>query len=204
MCIWLLRVLEGLAYIKEFAEDSYAMKFNYKYGKIDLNKPDQWFQLPEYDEKVTREAWQQMIMIKRESSRALSAHSSVKRMLTAFYAWFNGKKEKPFYEYLAETDIEDKEKASAPVIALLKELFENENGEMNHFVERLNAEAALREFAAMEHRRWCQFMITAGYEYRETPKDDVNRTNPCMLSWQDLCDKKPEYCQYDLTPMILL
>ena len=55
----------------------------------------------------------------------------------------------------------------------------------------------------LEHRRWTIFMISHGFRYGEE-KNNVAKTHPCILTWEELKKKKPETLEYDYTPYYIL
>ena len=64
----------------------------------------------------------------------------------------------------------------------------------------------ISELAKLEHRRWCYFMASCGWEKSDTPnqqKDDVNKKNPCMCTWEQLKKFNPDMCKYDMLPILL-
>lgn len=56
------------------------------------------------------------------------------------------------------------------------------------------------EHGILEHRRWCLFMISNGYKYREGIKNDIVKTNPCICKWDKLLKEKPDMIKHDFTP----
>lgn len=66
----------------------------------------------------------------------------------------------------------------------------------------INSNRLLKVFSMLEHRRWCYFMIINGYAYVDGPQNDTMKVNPCILSWEELCEKKPEYCRYDIAAFL--
>lgn len=59
------------------------------------------------------------------------------------------------------------------------------------------------EREALEHRRWCLFMILNGYCYGPV-RDDVYKTHDCISTFDDLKKERPDTLEYDNTPYILL
>ena len=57
------------------------------------------------------------------------------------------------------------------------------------------------EPARMEHRRWCYDHIAHGWEYNEKRSDHYLR-HDCLLRWEDLTEKRPDTCKYDLMPLM--
>lgn len=61
------------------------------------------------------------------------------------------------------------------------------------------------ELSRMEHRRWCYYTASQGWRCTPSPdmeKDDKKRQNPCLCTWNSLEENLPEYCIYDLMPML--
>ncbi len=190
--------------LAEITEDTYAMQFNYRYSRIDQTNSAMWSAPVEQDAAAMRQEWLKMAPVKRESSRKLSAHQHTKHLAVAWYTWRQvGCKGADgvscsFADYwkAAPTGI------PAELAARLEKLFSIQKTDA--LVAALNADPILHEAAALEHRRWTQAQLTMGYAYAPGKKNDELRTNPCILSWDDLCKKLPEYCQYDLMPLLML
>lgn len=156
-------------------EERRAKEFNYKYNMLSGNmKPkDTGLNTASDNEEMDRQ-WRKMPVFKRNSSRAMSSHGNIKKMLLA-----NTPK-------LSMKEVED--------------VFAIENNEKN--AEYINSIPMLKSFSMLEHRRWCYYMIMNGYSYTDGDKNDDLKVNPCILSWKDLCVKKPEYCRYDIAAFL--
>ena len=64
-----------------------------------------------------------------------------------------------------------------------------------------------REMLKTEHRRWCYYIASIGWEPpeengRDVRKDDRLRINPCIVSWDDLLLWQPHTVKYDLMPLM--
>lgn len=68
--------------------------------------------------------------------------------------------------------------------------------------EKINSNAFLREMGKMEHRRWCYMNAFEGWSWAPV-KDNQKRQSPYMIPWDELCEKYPEMCVYDLMPLLL-
>ena len=60
------------------------------------------------------------------------------------------------------------------------------------------------EHGALEHRRWCLFMISNGYKYSEGVKNDEAKTNPCICTWDKLIKDMPDMCSHDFMPFKMI
>lgn len=49
--------------------------------------------------------------------------------------------------------------------------------------------------AAAEHSRWNAFHVLNNFRYG--PKNEAKRTHDCLLMWEDLIEKKPDYLKWD-------
>ena len=68
-------------------------------------------------------------------------------------------------------------------------------------------QAFAREMLKTEHRRWCYYTASIGWEPpaangRSVRKDDRLRTNPCITDWDSLLRWQPQTCKYDLMPLM--
>ena len=77
------------------------------------------------------------------------------------------------------------------------------------FIEQvcLPEQAFAREMLKTEHRRWCYFIASIGWEPPEengrgVRKDDRLRINPCIVPWDDLLLWQPDTVKYDLMPLM--
>ncbi len=63
-----------------------------------------------------------------------------------------------------------------------------------------SGETGVREFtpeevellAKMEHNRWMANKMAAGWTYAPPPRDDVKKTHPCLVPWEELPDDERE------------
>lgn len=68
--------------------------------------------------------------------------------------------------------------------------------------EKIKSNDFLREMGKMEHRRWCYMNAFEGWSWAPV-RDNQNRQSPYMIPWDELCEKYPEMCVYDLMPLLL-
>lgn len=156
-------------------EERCAKEFNYKYNLLSQVPP------PETEatgsapdaEEIDRQ-WRKMPIFKRNSSRAMGACANIRRLLLAHTPGLTLPEAQKALQI--ESDAED--------------------------VQYINSHRHLKAFSMLEHRRWCYFMIANGYAWTDGPKDDARKVNPCILSWENLCRKKPEYCRYDIAAFL--
>lgn len=59
------------------------------------------------------------------------------------------------------------------------------------------------EREALEHRRWCLFMILNGYCYGQE-KNELLKTHDCLSTWENLKKERPDTLEYDNTPYLIL
>lgn len=59
------------------------------------------------------------------------------------------------------------------------------------------------EHGALEHRRWCLFMISNGYKYSYV-KNAESKTNPCICTWDKLYKDMPDMLQHDFMPFRII
>lgn len=109
-----------------------------------------------------------------------------------------------------------KEKYGSNYIELLKQRF-GENGtilkkhegkfvyekDLSEVIELLQQDELAREMAMLEHRRWCIAMTLDGYSVAEN-FDEVKKTSPWLIQWQNLKEKYPEVCLYRLKPLLYM
>lgn len=161
--------------IRTDEEERQAKEFNYKYNLLSQNmKLDSNAVKAVFDEEEMEKQWRKMPIFKRNSSRAMSSHGNVKKMLLSNTPNLSWKE--------------------------VEEVFRIEDDQAN--VEYINANEMIKNFSMLEHRRWCYFMILNGYAYVDGVKNDMRKENPCILSWKELCEKKPEYCRYDIAAFL--
>ena len=167
--------------------DRSAKDFNYIYNTININPDPDSNHVTEDKFKM----WKKMSLFRRNSSRALAEHEDVKQLFMKdvteeqMEKWFGENGELLEYKdgnWFYKTDEASFVKMQSDII--------------NYPI--------VSEFSRMEHRRWCYFMASAGWKNTDKPKkDDVFLENPCMVTWDDLKTIKPEYCVYDLIPLLI-
>ena len=186
----------------ELAKD--AKIFNYIYSTLSFDKPDS--PKPEDAAKpltvLVEEVWHCKEMYKRNSNRAIAQHDAVKQMLMV-------------------KEVKDK-----------LEAYFGENGELlqdqgnywtfierdeNKLIDKLNDAKEypwVSEFVKLEHRRWCYFMASCGWQSVDNfyqDRDVAQKANACMCNWNELSQKgekqgkkepKSYTCKYDLMPLL--
>lgn len=132
----------------------------------------------------TAAPWKELSLSKRDANRAQAYHQRVAQDV--------------FRQY----DTQAMRRA-------LNALLTRHNGEWRYadpimdddaFVRALSTSECL-EPVRMEHRRWCYDHIAHGWEYGETRNDHYLR-HDCLLRWEDLTEKRPDTCKYDLMPLM--
>jgi hypothetical protein len=53
--------------------------------------------------------------------------------------------------------------------------------------------AVVELLAEMEHARWCAERMLAGYSYAPGPRDDINKTRPDIVPWEELDEGTRKY-----------
>ena len=72
----------------------------------------------------------------------------------------------------------------------------------DHLEGNKDTEADIYEFVRMEHRRWCYFVASCGFDY--APKKNLARKeHDCLCKWDDLVINKKYVCPYDLMPLLM-
>ena len=149
-------------------------------------------------EKEIQDSWNALTLFRRNANRAAAYHNAVL------------------------SDVLDCSLGEKGKIAAMQPLFEGsralirwEDGTWHftltddEFIERVTEpdQAFAREMLMMEHRRWCCYTASIGWEPpeengRDVRKDDRLRINPCIVPWADLLRYQPQTCKYDLMPLM--
>lgn len=176
--------LEGLLNDKV---DRKAKDFNYIYNTININ-PDSGFKNVEEDRY---NLWKKMSLFRRNSSRALAEHETVKQLL------------------IKDVSKEDMEKWFGENGELLEYragnwFYKTNEDDFVKVQSDIEKYPVVSEFSRMEHRRWCYFMASARWKDTDKPdKSDIFLENPCMATWENLTLHRPKYCVYDLIPLLM-
>lgn len=153
-------------------------------------------------------AWNQTILLKKNSSRKSIEHETIKIILMLVDSWQNQditddiimKKVSVLLDCLEKhKDYEDEN------VKQIREYLEDAYREIkvDKVNEILSVDKILEELAALEHRRWCNFMFANGYRYENSKKDDLVKKNPCLLSWNLLRTHKPEMLVFDVLSILI-
>lgn len=173
--------------------DSKAKAFNLKYslfrfaedggGKADFSTTES-------------EAWKRLKLFKRDSSRELAYHEKVKALLYERYeADEPGKLGKKLEEILG---------SSGTLLVYEDEVWHYKGSEKD-FLKDLEADEFAYEFAKMEHRRWCYFMVSRGWrpdKSGKNQKSEESLVNPCLVTEEELIEHLPYMVKYDLMPLL--
>lgn len=144
-------------------------------GKQSESKPDDWSTLP---------------LFKRNSSRAVAQHSSIKESV------FSGTS---MEQLLHEGET-----------LLHKEGTHWVYDDIDSFVDKQNNAndyPMVHELSKMEHRRWCYYMASLGWQgsqEKTKSKEELalQKKNVCMCTWDDLINTQKDTCPYDLMWML--
>lgn len=180
---------------------------------------DKYNEYHEHDKKIICEhinhisrnkldAWNKTILQKKNSSRKLIEHEPFKIILLLVDSWLSQGLEyenimKKVSELLSclekNKDYEDKD------VKQIRGYLDNAYKKIKvvKVNEILSADKVLEELATLEHRRWCNFMFTNGYIYEDGKKDDLAKKNPCLLSWNLLCEHQSEMLIYDVLSILI-
>jgi hypothetical protein len=149
-------------------------------------------------EKEVQASWNALTLFRRNANRAAAYHNTVLR------------------------DVLDCSLGEEGKVAVMQPLFEGEDALIrwedgkwhftitdDEFIERVSApeNAFACEMLKMEHRRWCYYTASIGWEPpaengRDVRKDDRLRINPCIVPWDALLRYQPQTCKYDLMPLM--
>ena len=149
-------------------------------------------------EKEVQASWNALTLFRRNANRAAAYHNTVLR------------------------DVLDCSLGEEGKVAVMQPLFEGEDALIrwedgkwhftitdDEFIERVSApeNAFACEMLKMEHRRWCYYTASIGWEPpaengRDVRKDDKLRINPCIVPWDALLRYQPQTCKYDLMPLM--
>lgn len=135
--------------------------------------------------------WNELEVFKRKSSYATAYHQSIKKL------------------FMDGIDLEKYIGENGTVLRY-------KNGEWNytslievtkHIKDNKDTEADIYEFVKMEHRRWCYFVASCGFDY-SYKKNVLLKEHDCLLNWDDLVERdldetKFPVCPYDLMPLLM-
>lgn len=189
--------------------DRDAKNFNSIYSSIQIQSGEKTAQLsskqpkketknqPTQEQSNAEDPWRKLALFKRDSSRALAQHSKIKETV------FN------------DLDLTVLEEMFGTNGTLLKKVDENvwAYDDLDHYIANLSDREAfpwVEELSKTEHRRWCYFMASRGWQ-RATPEDkgkekkalEFEKKNECMCTWDDLLLTRKDTCPYDLMWLLL-
>ena len=139
-------------------------------------------------EKQIEACWNELTLFRRNSNRAVAFHQRVKEL------WFGDAQKQ---QLVKEIDGLLERQGNAWFYSCEEE----------EFASRQSKASLLGELSKMEHRRWCYYMISCGWTKTKSfsdKKDDTQKKNPCVSTWQDLMTNNPDMCKYDLMPLLIL
>lgn len=170
--------------------DSRAKEYNHLYNNIAIITGDDSGSTSNSDADPEKE-WNSIRLFRRSSSKAAAYHDEVKDMLIPALARENGVQLEAQLEHLlGENGTLMKYTGNAWRM----------NGTELEVLEKLKNEPFAYELAALEHRRWCCYMASIGWQCGK--RDDRLRHNPCMVTQEKLIEIMPEMCKYDLMSLM--
>ena len=175
--------------------DKAAKEFHYFYSTIQvLPKGGKPWDIGNSD---INELWKKNSMFKRRSSKALAAHSNIKRIV---------------FERLAkQTDSADVKEKISELIGKEGSLMHYTNGswvlnaDEDGFLEALQKDSFALAVAELEHRRWCYFVAADGWRY-DKKRNDKLKAHDCLMTFDALLDDPHGRgtIMYDLMPIMAL
>lgn len=178
----------SLAFILDEDTDGLAKDFNYKYSTFRFTEDGG---AAEEQPLSKQEAWRQLKLFKRDSSRGLANHEKIKALI---------------YDRLCGAALREKLEEILGTNGTLF-LYHGDawsyNGTEQEFLEKLEQEEFAFEIAKLEHRRWCYFMASKGWRAGKDGKKNEDRLiNPCMVTLDKLMEQQPYMVKYDLMPLL--
>ncbi len=193
--------------LKKYADKLEVKEFHYLYKKLndqfydfteDVQKPFTGI-LSEITEESAIKTWKSAEYIDKESNRKASLHQPVKQLRSAVYYYqkhIEGKyPELSFKQFFMEIQQKEHPEYAQDVKNELLQIFD-EYRDVKELVTKINENEMLRELGAMEHRRWCSYELSVGFEYSEN-KNKAKRKHNDLLSWEELGEKNPKDVPYD-------
>ena len=184
-----------LANLFEAETDSSAKQCNAYYAKMTFDA--EGAAGPE-TEKEIQDSWNALTLFRRNANRAAAYHNTVLRDVLNCSLGEQGKMN-----------------AMRPLFEGEDALIRWEDGTWHftlsdeEFIEKVTLpdQAFAREMLKLEHRRWCYYTASIGWEPpaengRDVRKNDALRINPCITSWADLLRFQPQTTKYDLMPLM--
>ena len=168
--------------------DSEAKNFNKLYHNINIVSDGGDSANDNFD---AERAWLETKLFKRASSRAAAYHEPIKQVVI---------------DRLAHELNVDPEKKIDELVGKNGSLFTDTgsawrlNGSESDVLERLIEDDFAYEIASMEHRRWCCYMVSAGWTFGE--RSDILKQNPCLVTQDKLVKTAPDMCKYDVMSLM--
>ncbi len=186
--------------------DKAAKQCNAYYANMSFDAEKKTDAKPKIDFTDTEQveaAWRKLSLFRRNSSRAAAYHNMfLSDILSATYSDLNVPE------------------AMEKIFTGETKLIEHKNGTWTFslgddaFLAKVDGTKSLSpeyafalEMLKAEHRRWCYYMITSGWEPpmkngKDVKKSDELHINPCLVPWDKLTEYQPESCKYDLMPLM--
>ena len=148
-------------------------------------------------EQEVQDSWNGLTLFRRNANRAAAYHNTV------------------LSDVLDCSLGEGKTAALQPLFEGASPLIRWEDGIWHYtktdgeFIEQVTRpeQAFAREMLKTEHRRWCYYTASIGWEPpaengRTVTKRDDLQINPCLVSWDELLEVQPHTVKYDLMPLM--
>ena len=170
--------------------DQRAKNYNHFYNNISILSENDTGNTDSHDAPPEQE-WNSIRLFRRSSSKAAAYHDQVKDMIIPTLAAECG------------VDVEKKLDLLIGENGLLMQ-FDGKAWHMNcsekELLERLRSDSFAYGIASLEHRRWCCYMASIGWKCGK--RSDKLRCNPCMVPQEELMEKMPEMCKYDIMSLM--
>ncbi|MBR4555444.1 MAG: hypothetical protein IKO27_07610 [Ruminococcus sp.] len=182
-----------LEYILAEKLDRAAKQFHYFYSTIQVIPKDG---TPWSTDAADADAlWRKNTMFKRRSSKALAAHSPVKKLI--------------FDRLARETGSSSASEKIDQLIGTNGSLMRYDgsvwrlNDDEDGFLKALQADEFALAAAELEHRRWCCFVAADGWRYGKK-RDDGLKIHDCLMDFESLLkdERGRSTIIYDLMPLM--
>lgn len=179
--------------IHELINEPVAKKYHETYQKISFMTQDAWKEMSEtaWEEKAEI-SWENASYYKRISSRLISLHDPVKAACLSHLLGSQFKQTLQQY-FGSHGSLLQKEGNFF--------IFPQDEA---RFIEQIKENPFIWEMCKMEHRRWCYGMMINGWGYTTGPRNEVQKKTPFLVPMDALYEAYPEYCIYDLMPLLVM
>ncbi len=202
----------NLDYLMDYADNFEAKKFHYIYKNLGDKKLNAWksamevYRSQKTDDWVSDfdKVWNETELSNKESSRTIYQYQNNKVFKAAEYYYrthINEMGALTFEDYFALVTDGIRRDCFDEIFKTITDYIEMYEGQT--LVDAINKNAGLREFGAMEHRRWCNYNYTIGFEY-SVVRAKPDKKHCDLLKWDDLSLKDPGVIPYDFMGYLLL